>query len=546
MRSLTRRATAVRLLSVLSLAATLSVATTSGPTSAAPSTTSVPAGNERCAAIRPSAPAGTTIESVRAVLQPGGTVSFPIQPGYSVPPPPVTDVPAYCQVRVVLNHTGATDHQLIEVWLPESGWTGRFQALGGSGYAAGGFGPELAQAVKDGYVVATTDAGATPITGYTSPWALTDSGRVNVPVLENFAERGPHETAVVGKDLSRTYYAKSVSYAYWNGCSTGGRQGYMEAQRHPNDFDGIVANAPAVSWDRFAVAALWPYVVMNQEKDTLSKCKAAAFNRAATQRCDRRDGLVDGIIGDPLHCDFDPRTLVGTKIDCDGEKQRISALDARVVRKIWDGPRTSRGQWLWYGLPIGASFEGIASGQPFPVSASWVQDFIKRDRGFDLASIDYRDYTHIFNQSVHRYHDVIAGDDPDLAPFRRAGGKLLTWQGLADQLVPVEGTIRYHRAVEKAIGGRHEDVSDFYRLFLAPGAAHCQSGVGPAPTDPMAAMVAWVERGKAPRTLAAATTRADGRVVERDVCQFPLVARYRGHGSPTSASSFHCVQPNRR
>lgn len=494
-----------------------------------------------CADLHITAPDGARLVSTTAHIEPGGTLTYPAQPGSTTPPPPVTDVPAYCDVDVTLTHGDAGDRELIEIWLPTTGWTGRFEALGGSGYFAGDFGPDQANAIKAGYAVGTTDAGATPTTGYTADWALTPSGEVNTTVLTNFAERGPHELAVVGKAVTRAYYGKPAAYAYWNGCSTGGRQGYMEAQRHPTDFDGILANAPALSWDRFAPADLWPAVVMNAENDHLSKCELDAFTDAAVAACDGDDGIVDHIIGDPLSCDFDPRTLIGTHVLCDGQDLTITATDATVVDKIWDGPRTARGQQLWYGPTRGADLNALAGQAAFPVAASWVQNFLKQDPTFDVSTITYAEFADLFRESVADYHDVIGSDDPNLSAFRGAGGKLLTWHGLSDQLVPVEGTIRYRKQVEQLLGGSSK-VDSFYRLFLAPGAPHCQAGVGPAPTDPLAALVTWVEKGDAPTTLAAATIKADGTTYARDICLYPRTSHYNGHGDPDVASSYTCAE----
>ena len=314
----------------------------------------------------------------------------------------------------------------------------------------------------------------------------------------------------------------------------------MEAQRHPDDFDGITANAPAISWDRFAVATLWPQVVMNQEGDRLPDCELKAFTAAAVQACDALDGVTDGIIGDPLHCGDDPSTLVGTTIDCDGQSRTVTAADARVVRKIWAGPTTTFGPPLWYGLPKGADLGVLAGPQAFPVAASWVQDFVARDRGLDLSTITYAQYTNLFLESVLRYHAVIGSDQTDLSAFRRSGGKLITWQGLADQFVPVGGTIPYYEQVDARTRG---SLDDYYRLFLAPGAQHCGPAVGAAPTDPLASLVSWVEDGVAPDTLPASTTRPDGTLVQRDLCPYPSVSQYAGTGDPNAAGSYRCVAP---
>ena len=451
----------------------------------------------RCEAPAITAPAGATVVSVTAASKAGGTLTFPSAPGFPATPP-VTDVPAFCQVDVTLTHGSAGDRELIEVWLPRTGWTGRFQALGGSGYLAGGFGPDQANAIKQGYAVGTTDAGAVPSSGFTADWALAADGTVNTTVLTNFAERGPHELALVGQAVTKSFYKKPASYSYWNGCSTGGRQGYVEAQRHPGDFDGVLANAPAIGWERFAPADLWPAVVQNVEDDHLAPCELNAFTAAAVRACD--GPTVDGIIDAPLTCGFDPHTIVGQQVVCDGQTLTITAKDADVIAKIWDGPRTSAGERLGYGLTKGADLTALVAA-PFPVAASWVQNFLLKDPTADVAHLTYAEYETLFAQSKAQYHAIIGSDDPDLRSFRAAGGKLLTWHGGDDQLVPVADTVEYYGQVKQKLG----DVDDFYRFFVVPGASHCLAGVGPAPSDPLGALVSWVEKGKAPATLTAGT-----------------------------------------
>ncbi|MFE0020647.1 tannase/feruloyl esterase family alpha/beta hydrolase [Amycolatopsis sp. NPDC059021] len=529
------------LTAVVPLAALIPLATSATPQPVAPV---AEATTSSCTAIPVTAPVGARIETVQAVRHPGGTVSFPATP--LGPATSVTDVPAYCEITVTLGHFGANDHVKTAVTLPETGWTGRLQAVGGSAYAAGNFGAPLVQAVKDGYAGVTTDAGvsADPLdTG----WALNSDGTINQPLLTNFATRSAHESAVVGKDVTRKFYHRSVSYAYWNGCSTGGRQGYAEARNHPDDFDGVLANAPAVDWTQFAVATLWPKVVMNNDHHFVANCVLDAFRKAAIKACDPDDGVTDGIIDRPDECGYDPRALVGTRVPCAGKEITVTAADADVVRKIWAGPADDRGRRLWAGLPKGADFtwlagtqaapDGTLSAPGFPVAVKWVQSFLKKQPEFDTATITYGQFTELFRQSVREYDSTIGTSDPDLSAFRRAGGKLLTYVGTADQLIPPGGTLQYRREVERRMGGA-DRVNDFYRLFLAPGVEHCGGGAGPQPADPLGALVNWVEHGKAPATLAAAT--ADGSAT-RNLCPYPRVSRYTGHGDPAAASSYRCT-----
>jgi hypothetical protein len=208
---------------------------------------------------------------------------------------------------------------------------------------------------------------------------------------------------------------------------------------------------------------------------------------------------------------------------------------------------------LWSGIPIGAGFDlagtrvdedGKRVGQPFPVPAIWVSTFLKRQPwpSYDLSTITYADFAKLFEKSQAEYDTIIGTDNPDLSAFRRSGGKLLTWHGQADQLIPTQGTVDYRRRVELAMGGARR-VDDFYRLFLAPGVSHCAgpTSTGPAPTDALGALTAWVEQGKAPQTLSAATKDSSGKTVTRELCLYPSVSRYSGHGDPADAGSYYCA-----
>ncbi|MEU8240863.1 tannase/feruloyl esterase family alpha/beta hydrolase [Actinoplanes missouriensis] len=492
-----------------------------------------------CSALPVSAPPGATVESVTVAANPGGTVTFPANPVLGTPDP-VSGVPAFCDVTVVLSHPGAADHVTVKVLLPRdrSDWTGRLQAVGGSAYLAGNLGGnEQVTAVKNGYVGTVTDAGVSqnPID---ATWARKPDGSLNTGLLTDFASRSLHDMNLVAKDVTKRFYGTPATYAYWNGCSTGGRQGYLAAQRYPTDYDGIVANAPAVNWDRFAVATLWPQVVFHEENVAPSACEIAAFNTAAVKACDTIDGVRDGIIDDPQKCSWDPRKLVGTTVVCDGRSLTITKAEADAVRKIWAGPVTPTGRSLWYGPNKGADIASYLANpaQPFFVADAWVKYFVTGNPALDTKSLTYGRFSKLFAASQYRFNRIIGTDDPDLRAFRDAGGKLLTWQGQNDQLVPTRGTVDYRKRVEKLMGGNAK-VNDFYRLFLLPGVDHCQGGTGPQAVDPLGAVVNWVEKGQAPATLATATATG----ATRNACPFPKLARYTGHGSPTEAASFRCA-----
>ncbi|MGW7255287.1 tannase/feruloyl esterase family alpha/beta hydrolase [Streptomyces sp. NPDC054834] len=536
-----------RLLTVLAAGVPLAAMAYLPTASAVPENSSASA-PLRCSTFSVKAPAGTGVESVTAVHQAGGTVH-----GTGILGGTVTDVPAYCELTVTLTHPGDGDHAKVRTWLPVNGWNGRFQAIGGAAYAAGDNGVGLATAVKNGYAAATTDAGVGDVLD--TGWALNSARQVNTALLKNFADRSQHELALVGKQVVDEVYGKAASYSYWNGCSTGGRQGYMEAQRHPDDFDGILADAPAINWDEFEVATLWPQVVMNNEKAYPSSCEFKAFTDTAVKACDSLDGVEDGLVEDPARCDFDPRRLVGTKVVCDGKELTITAADAAVVRKIWDGPRTTSGKKLWPGVPVGADLSALAGttppdangnvkGAPFRVPATWVATWLEKQPDFDVSTITYGRFAKLFRQSEAEYDKVIGTDAPDLSAFRKSGGKLLTWHGQADQYIPTQGTVEYREQVEREMGGSKR-VDDFYRLFLAPGTDHCGLNGTDGSADGLAALTAWVEHGKAPGTLSATLVNTSGQNATRHLCSYPQVSRYKGHGDPTAASSFRCVLPPR-
>ncbi|GJF35117.1 tannase [Kitasatospora sp. NE20-6] len=535
-----------RLVTVLAAAVPLAAALYVPSASAAPDGSAT--ASYGCTTPAPKAPAGTQVESVTAVAHAAGTVDVPAV--FPLGENHVPDVPAFCDVTVTLTHPGQGDHARVRVWLPAQKWNGRLQTLGGSAYAAGDYGTGLAAAVRNGYAAATTDAG---VSSYIDTgWALKGDGRVDTALLENFASRSEHEAALVAKEVVAGHYDRAASYSYFNGCSTGGRQGYAEAQAYPDDYDGILANAPAVNWDDFEVATLWPQVVMNEEKTYPTGCEFKAFTDAAVQACDTQDGARDGLLADPGACGYDPRRLIGSTVECDGEQLTITAADAEVVRLIWDGPRTPSGEKLWPGVPVGADLSALAGtvvdgtgrrvGAPFPVPAGWVSSWVEKQSVPNVQAITYERFAQLFEQSRAEYDTIIGTDDPDLSGFRKAGGKLLTWHGSADQYIPAEGTVRYRQQVEQRMGGARK-VDDFYRLFLAPGAVHC--GLSGS-TDDLAALTAWVEHGKAPRTLAATLTNASGRTISRNLCPYPSVSRYQGHGDTADAASFRCGPATRR
>ncbi|KAF2438089.1 tannase-domain-containing protein [Karstenula rhodostoma CBS 690.94] len=457
----------------------------------------------------------------------------------------------FCQVKVHLNHKGSDDDVLVEVWLPLSrdDWNDRFQGTGGAGMSTGMLGAALGPAVKGGYAASSTDGGHPIQETDDTTWVLKEDGTIDWNLLTNFATRSLVESVVVGKSMTEQFYNEKPKYSYWNGCSQGGRQGYMLAQQYPHLLDGILANAPAISLTHLAMADFWPQLVMKEEGLWMSSCEFNYFRQKAMESCDMIDGVSDGVISEPDLCDFDPLHLIGQVFYCGDKPVEVSRAMANIVRRIQEGPRTPVKTSLWYGLKHGTSFdvlasttitnEGLRTPNPFPISTGFIQSFLLKDVSFNATRLNYADYTALWAQGNSEFGWLLDADKPDLASLQASGTKLLTWHGISDPVIPYQSTVQYRKRVELLMGGANE-VDKFYRLFLAPGAEHCAGGNGPVPTDPLAALIEWVEDGKPPETLEAETTTYEGDRVTRELCAWPGIARYMGIADPKRASSWSC------
>jgi hypothetical protein len=318
----------------------------------------------------------------------------------------------------------------------------------------------------------------------------------------------------------------------------------MEAQRYPQDYDGIMSGSPAINWQKLHVQQMWGSMLMHAENNTIPECKLAAATAAAIDSCDAIDGVKDEVIGDPERCKFDPEALVGK---FSGGCGSITTVDAGIIQKLWDGPRRKDGSFLWYGLPRGADMTRLWGSKgtplkstPFTISQEWFRYFLMRNAQFDVSTITPGQYERFFEQSVEEFSSVIGTDNPDLAAFRDRGGKTIVWHGWADPLISAQGTVDYYDHVVEAMGGA-ETTANFMRLFLAPGVGHCGHGAGPAPTGQMEALLAWVEEGKAPEILEASCSAQEMNTSRtRPLCPYPLVAKYKGTGSTDDAASFTC------
>lgn len=469
--------------------------------------------------------------------------------------PPILNAPVagvnVCEVNVTLTHPGANDKVTVQVWLPLDGtWNGRFLSAGGSAWAAGHGPLTLGSYAVQGFAAASTDAGL-PQGSIADPsaWALQADGHVNAPLLTNFASRSIHDMAIVGKAVTASYYGRRPTFSYWEGCSTGGRQGMVAAQQYPGDFDGILAAAPAIYWTKYVVAELWPQVVMKEQGYYPSACELAGVRADAVAVCDQLDGVRDGVISDPEKCRYDPSQLLGKTLDCgNGVKTTVGPALVAIAKKIWDGPKTAAGSRLWYGLPVGAPFDTLAAtqvnngtrvGVPFFVAQDWARYFVEANPKFDVGGLDSDALRKLFDESVREFAGVIDSSSPDLSRLKKAGGKLLVWHGGADNVIFPQATAQYYDEVAKSVGG---GLDGFFRLFFAPGVDHCAGGSidGAAPTDALGSLIAWVEKGEAPQYLAAATLPTAKTYFTRKLCPYPLMAKYDGHRDPSDAASYQC------
>ncbi|KAF2279100.1 feruloyl esterase B precursor [Westerdykella ornata] len=437
-----------------------------------------------------------------------------------------------CDVKVYLTHPGTEDKVLVQTWLPldQESWNGRYQATGGGAWATGFFDPFLGPAAKTGYAASATDGGHE---GLDASWALKPDRSIDWNLLQNFASRSLADQVYVGKSITEQFYGRAPHHSYWNGCSQGGRQGYEIAQKYPGLLDGIHAAAPAMDFVNMQMGLFWPQVAMKEAGTWLSQCEYSYFMSRAIEECDILDGVRDGILEDPELCTFEPGKLVGDKIECNGEVVEITPAMADVVQKYWQGPTSPFGSRLWHGFPIGTTSDmaanitidaqGLRSSNPHFVASSTIRHLLIKDPSFNISKLSYTDYLGNYN----------------LQAFKEAGGKLLTWHGTNDNVIPYQNTVQYRKRVEANMGGP-KAVNEFYRLFIAPGVEHCGLGAGPVPNDPLQALVDWVEKGEPPERLEAETENAKGERITRELCPYPKKSKYMGIGDGFRASSWAC------
>jgi hypothetical protein len=504
------------------------------------------------------------VSGVTAVLLPAGVIPPPF------PGPPPTPYTAYCKVDFTFSGEsgpsagylpGQSQQIAVRVGLPPNSiditagavpWNGKNRDLGGGVYV-GSVGI-VVSSTNRGYVGTSTDAGheASPLSG---SFALNPDGTLNWGLIEDFAADGIHEQHLWGVKLAEAYYGMEPVRKYWMGCSTGGRQGHYQAQNFPQDFDGILAGAPAFNWDRFITAELWPQVVMNEQVGApIASAKLDAVTNAALVACDSQDAIPgDGIVQDPRACSYSATAFVcRANGGPSSDPNCLTPPEASAVNKIWDGPRDAKGNRTWYGLERGTALSGffaLAGAGAFPIATEHFKYWIHQDPSFDWHTVTEGSFINDLLTSIAKFNDVIGTDD-DLKAFRKAGGKMIAYHGLSDQVIFPRGTYHYYDSV---LQGNYKETQKFYRFFPYPGNGHC-GGVGAPPSAGVGApliddealfsrLVNWVENGVAPDYVVAAQTSPVART--RKICMYPNVPVYNGSGSTDDQANFHCEVRNK-
>jgi feruloyl esterase len=495
-------------------------------------------------------------ESLAGVELEGTTITLaqPVTDGSFTPagaPNAIANLPPFCRVAGVLRPT-SDSNILFEVWLPLNGWTGRFVGVGNGGWAGNVSYAALANQIRRGNAAGSTDTGhpAEPDLDQ-AKFAYGHAER-----LIDFAWRSAHEMTVKAKALARAFYEKHPDHSYWVGCSTGGKQGLMEAQRFPDDYDGILAGAPANNWTRLMHATVDVTVAGLDSAGRLTPDDLQMLNRAVLSACDRLDGVEDGLLEDPRRCRFDPASL-----ECNASSTSGTCLtpaQLATVRRVYGGPRDPRtGAQLYPGLPFGSAPNWqvlLATDRPFPIPISFYRWVVLADSQWNWKTFDPRrpaDYA-VLQRADSQYAPLLSAIDPDLGRFRQRGGKLIQYHGWSDQLISAQNSIAYYESV-LARSGRDKakalrDVQEFYRLYMVPGMFHCGGGPGPNVFDLQTSLEHWVEQQEAPETIVA--THSTNRVVDRSrpICPYPKTAVYKGRGDTNEAASFECrdVKPAAR
>jgi hypothetical protein len=490
---------------------------------------------------------GATVKLAESV--PAGNFASP--DGKTIP-----HLPAFCRVAGVITPSADSTIQ-FEVWMPASGWNSKFQGIGNGGFAGAIAYQQMATAVTHGYATASTDTGH-QADGVDAGWALRHPEKI-----VDFGYRAIHETAATGKIIVREFYGENPARSYFSSCSNGGRQALMEAQRFPDDYDGIIAGAPANYWTHLLANANWNLLaLLGEPASYIPAKKLPAIEAAALAACDADDGVKDGVIEDPLHCHFNPSALQCSGVETD---TCLSAPQVNTLKKLYAGGHTSDGKQLFPGYAPGGEAERggwqlwITGAAPerslmFGFGTQFFKNMVFDDPAWDYHAFNVDRDTKTADEKLAR---ILNATNPDLSRFHARGGKLILYHGWNDAAIAPRNTIDYYENVVVKMGS--DDARSFVRLFMAPGVQHCFGGSGPADFGQGgvasgdaehnidSALERWVEQGIPPERIVASKRKNDGDpqseiVRTRPLCAYPLVAHYKGSGSTDDAANFECAK----
>jgi Tannase and feruloyl esterase len=470
-------------------------------------------------------------------------------------------LPAFCRVSIDAKPTSDSDIK-VEVWLPLDGWNGRLQGTGNGGFAGMIDYFELGAGVSRGYAVTATDTGHTgsPIE---AAWALGHPEKV-----ADFGHRGIHEMTTLAKLVVQKFYGGAPKHSYFAGCSDGGREALMEAQRYPDDYDGILAGAPANYWTALlSLGGVVTQALAATPDSFIPQAKIPAIAQAVIAQCDKQDGVADGILNDPRQCRFDP-AAIACKAGENSDKC-LTPAQVTALKTIYSGVKDSHGTAIFPGYLPGAEeggggwgvwITGPAAGKGLMAffASGYFSDMVyeKKDWSVQSFAVDAD-----MKAATEKTADALNAVNADLTAFRSHGGKLILYHGWNDPAIPALNTVNYYEQVMAKAGQANTDA--FVRLYMVPGMQHCFGGLGAdsigqfgtwtadAAKNARTALENWVERGTAPGTIIATKISGQGPlatgdvVMTRPLCPYPQAAQYKGSGDAKNAENFTCASPKK-
>ena len=462
---------------------------------------------------------------------------------------PIHDLPAFCRV-VGIFHPSEDSVIRFEVWLPEKDWNHRFLGVGNGGFAGTIDYRSLSGNLHRGFATAGSDAGHQG-QAEDAGWAYGHPEKI-----KDFGWRAVHLTAERSKEIVKAYYGKPIDKAYFDSCSDGGREALMEAQRFPEDYDGILAGAPANAWTHLLSAGVdVTQATQGDPRAYISSLKLPAIEKASLAACDAQDGVKDGIISEPSQCHFDPEVLLCKQAD---SLECLTQPQIDSLRKFYAGGKDSAGKQIFPGYVMGDENgawrdwvlgQGPGAGSSSAYAANYFRYMVTGDTKWNILTANVDDS---LAQAVNKTAADLDATNPDLSPFAARGGKLILYHGWNDPAISPWGTIAYYRSVQQTMGA--QKVAGFAQLYMAPGVEHCVGGPGPSAFGQLGipttggpkygafdALVDWVEKGTPAGTVIATKYNADNKaIMTRPLCPYPELAKYKGTGDTNDAANFVC------